>query len=705
MSERKKAAPVLLLGDAAIDYFLSSSQGGVQSGHLATRNWQNHAQWQLWKKPGGVALMAEMLSDLQVPLQTAATKTNEHGYIRSLARLAPRDPDGTSAKGGKYRVHPFEGYGEPDDSAPPFSLPAEIPPGGHRLVVLDDPGNGFRDMSAAWEQHLAQRSVDLIVHKMSLPLAKGSLWERIVTLEAATRVVVVSAEDLRRQGVDLSRRLSWDRTVEDLLNEATDRSAEGPLFSLVRGCTFLVVCFDCDAAAVLRGGGDPNSTTVTLFYDPLVVEGDTDDQIFGSIPGRTSCFVSHLVHNLWARGETDSLGPDELCTAVRHSLIGMRQFSIRNLEVKGGVLVYPKLQAVRSKPRKEVFYRFATCNGGKPLSIASTDTAEQAREVAEKVLLSGFEKLGGIPTARFGKFRTIDRREIEGYRAVADLLGRHFQSTSVSKPLSIAVFGPPGAGKSFGVKEIVGDQVPFKEYNVAEFGNGDLAGSLQELRDIVLTGKKPLCFFDEFDADNLAHLAKFLAPMQDGKFRDGSRRHPIGAAVFVFAGGTAKSFAEFSKKAAKPENAKFKAKDFLSRLSGFIDVRGPNPVEPEKEDATTDDETPLSNNEKRMTEDEESGAYILRRAVLMRSIFEKNYKNLISDKDELAIDRPVVNAFLGVRRFNHGTRSIETLLRMSELTSESKRLTVADLPFRDQLALHVDPTEFEKLLKAPPKQQ
>jgi hypothetical protein len=92
----------------------------------------------------------------------------------------------------------------------------------------------------------------------------------------------------------------------------------------------------------------------------------------------------------------------------------------------------------------------------------------------------------------------------------------------------------------------------------------------------------PLVFFDEFDAPlngtALGWLNWFLAPMHDGTFDAGGPRI-LRRAIYVFAGGTAATYGEFSGRRDKAFVAA-KGPDFVSRLRGYLDVRGPN--EPER---------------------------------------------------------------------------------------------------------------------------
>jgi hypothetical protein len=127
-----------------------------------------------------------------------------------------------------------------------------------------------------------------------------------------------------------------------------------------------------------------------------------------------------------------------------------------------------------------------------------------------------------------------------------------------------------------------------------------------------------------------------------------------------------------SKPEDDPERRAFataKGPDFASRLRGHVDILGPDP------------------------ENESDRTYTVRRAFLVRSLIERDVRQLISGK-QLGIDEGVLNALLTVPAYRHGVRSIEAILAMSAL-SQVTRFERAALPPPEQLGLHVDAKAFE----------
>jgi hypothetical protein len=310
------------------------------------------------------------------------------------------------------------------------------------------------------------------------------------------------------------------------------------------------------------------------------------------------------------------------------------------------------------------------------------------------------KNLISLPALTLKKLVSIDRDEIDGITGLYVLIRKYLQDDSWQKPLSFGVFGPPGTGKSFAVKEILqaaseasakSGKVEILEYNVAQFSEPEnLARAFHKGQDVGLSGKIPLIFFDEFDAALQSHpygwLKYFLAPMEDGKFKGADDTYTVGKAILVFAGGTSHDFKAFVDSVSKQTEAK--GPDFISRLKAHLNILPINefnkPADPSTQaNATTT--VPIAQaihrltdqvvnwyvatkkNEKPQTFIPPSSRLKLRRAILLRSALETEASGCITDEKTARIDEKVIDAFLNIEEYKHGNRSLKAIVQMAAL--------------------------------------
>lgn len=272
---------------------------------------------------------------------------------------------------------------------------------------------------------------------------------------------------------------------------------------------------------------------------------------------------------------------------------------------------------------------------------------------AEKIDLSAKR----LPHLQIENLLTFERSEIEQLNNLRNVLKTYMADPHIRKPLFICVFGSPGAGKSFSVKEIAKSSGlkgrDIVECNLSQLSSyADLAGAFHRVANVSVEGGTPLVFFDEFDSTldgvRFGWLKYFLAPMQDGAYRDGDREFTLGKSVFVFAGGTCSNHVAFES-AAKGADSSTKVTDFLSRTRAFLDVMGINP---------------------RRAEDGSTSVPYLKRAVLLRSLILRHMG--IEDENYLLdIDDRVLSAFLDEEEYVHDARSMEAIVNSSVLAPGS----------------------------------
>jgi hypothetical protein len=322
-----------------------------------------------------------------------------------------------------------------------------------------------------------------------------------------------------------------------------------------------------------------------------------------------------------------------------------------------------------------------------PRSITSDDPLSLAIEYVTETKSGRSDKLLDLKLVEVvgSELKLPKGEESQRFKDILLMLKDFAARKVVKRPLSIAVFGPPGSGKSRGVKLLlkeIGGCRPAVEVNLSQVDSGGILTETiakeigeaneeqkEEAKKQGIAENRPdwpqrkiiVFIFDEFDSSRstepLGWLRWFLSPMQDGQVLVEGKPLLIGKCVFVFTGGTAETFGEFETRARQDETAfrERKVPDFISRLRGFIDIGGLN-----------------------MDGSERS----VRRALAL--------KHMLGERSSTAsIDDPdLLKSLLDTTHFTHGMRSLEAILDMSRLTGATN-FTKDLLPDESLLRLHI----------------
>ncbi|MEI6758584.1 MAG: RyR domain-containing protein [Chlorobium sp.] len=727
MQEEKKEITVVVTGDVTIDWNIAHNSNSLQE----QTEWTGKAKSNMHAHYGSAALIADLIGTMvnqqkndfrdpvkvthpltsEIHLLTSGTPNNPN-YVNSYtiwAKYRDKEPEKTELSEPHWRVERFLGLDLPseENAAHRSGNPAPDDPEKADIIVIDDSNLGFRNKGKHWPQAIGisdgNKKAPWIIVKMSTPVAEGDLWDHLISHFAKQLVVVLTIDDLRQSEIQVSARISWEKTAEELHWELT----YNPKVNGLTKAAYCIVSFGPTGALLIPGQNESEKRAILLF-DPFCMEGDWAPGK-GMMIGKTSTLVTGIVRQIIL----DRDKPD-FKQGIRSGVAAMRYLQkngYRNESDSLTHLHFPTDGVISALKSEEYLLAEADLpvphiSSSAPSSfwtILKACSQEKLEELCENIVLDGTKNaLKNVPIGKFGDLVTVDRQEIESLRSIYNLI-TEYCNREEERPVSIAVFGPPGSGKSFAVKQIAKVANPDKiaketlTFNLSQFNTPhELIDAFHQIRDIGLSGKIPLVFWDEFDTSldskKLGWLRFFLAPMQDGEFQQGQLTHPIGRAIFVFAGGTSSTMAAFmnppdeheqdpdhkkkSKKEIEKEHAEAKVPDFLSRLKGFLNVLGPNQQKSEKHN---------------------DSYFIVRRAILLRSLFERLTPHLFNEKKLQITDKGILRAFLHINKYNHGARSMESIIAMSRL-GNTTHFNRSYLPPEEQLGLHVDPKNFRALL-------
>jgi hypothetical protein len=600
-----------------------------------------------------------------------------------------------------WKIDEIRGYGyDPDDRHEYHYTDNEsIKP--TEWIVIDDGNLGFRNSEEVWPDFKDK----MVIIKCSYPFFEGKLFHRLTMEQQRPEklIVILTLSNLRKSDVKISSDISWEQTAFDITSEFKRNSK---LNSILQKSDHLIVMAGTSGAVHFHNNVD-RKTEISIVFDPTNIEGEWE-KATPLIPGSGSCFLASFstsLVNLYLSRQIDTGSiencinkalnttrifcragflPDDFKNKVCYMVTDHEHKFVKQEDMIFSKAYVPSPFNIANEPGISSRNKGWTILRGNYIDSGSGDKVEDYIDLACELAIKGSNILMFAPVMSFGKIVSFDRPEIEGYRNIKKLLVDFACNKQATKPLNIAVFGAPGSGKSFAVKEMSNSFLKiFKpeklEFNLSQFKDAsELAGAFNAIRDSVLKGNLPVVFWDEFDSEGLLWLKSLIAPMQDGSFQDGKDTHPIGKSIFIFAGGTSSTFDQFDPRNMGDNKAdaqrindfiKVKGPDFVSRINGYLNVCGPNPLKLDMHDVT----------------------YPIRRALFIRTSLG------LAKDDQLDIDFGLLRALLLVKVYNNGARSLDRILTHLKM-SRSKRIVRSDLPSDEVINMNTDLDDFYSIM-------
>lgn len=474
-------------------------------------------------------------------------------------------------------------------------------------------------------------------------------WVRGNESLAKKTTLVISAESMRRNGCNIRRAISWEQLVEETTSSL--RGIDG-----IDELEKVIVTYGCEGCLVF----EPHGYKHRLVYLPNELECQGEG-VKGHVAFGTKAIMVAAVTHAAAHLDSKSV-VDALKGGIAASQLSFNE-GLKGESESARLLMRldETADAIKSGGAGSAIsvYDVGIPEGGRhELSIIDSVTQERGMnqlDFARRYVRDGEEASRelGVPMLSVGKLVTFERGEIEGLNNLRTIMRRYVADASLRAPLSICVFGSPGSGKSFAVKQIaesVGVSKRSLEFNLSQMrGHEDLVKAFHRVASEGIRGVPPLVFFDEFDSANdgekLGWLKYFLAPIHDGVYLDGESEYSLGKAILVFAGGTFSSHSDFERVTETDEGRAAKALDFASRVRAYVDITGLN--------GPKDGEIPY-----------------VRRAVLLRSMILGKMYPLLGTPEQgqtVMVHEKVLDAFLEAKQFKHDARSMGAIVDSSRI--------------------------------------
>jgi len=618
--------------------------------------------------------------------------------------------------------------------------------------------------------------------KIQLNAGRHKSFEEATDLVKNRSVIFLNANALRKQKIYIRKHISWESAAQDYICALYSN----PLMEELSNYRHIITRFGLSGAVYSYRLGtsrwlhrlifDPKASQAGLFRD-----ASTEGDVVGYQTIYATCVLHEIMCYLDENKGTDSAEVTEkICDGIRKAMASSQKLFSHGI---GPLIPIKQTVEKRTKKPKKPTEAVAAVTGywkdfGELFQTIFQDTEKDKNdwlrigheripvanpawtilvqsaeyklfELAITLVQQGVDKAfnnpiphsdkssfcSWAPVIRFDDLIVIDRREIESYRVIHGLIRRAINEGS-EKPLSIAVFGPPGSGKSFTVKRLVqcaqSSQIKtgFEVINLTKVKDPStleesvwLACGKQYFEE-----KLPVIFFDEFDCklgnDELGWLKVFLSPMEDmgpeqylersleyyqrsikeennpppekeddkttyylKQANEAAKKNKFlekikllfkeKSPIFVFAGGTSHNYRDFCH-----EDSSWSEE----QIAQFRMAKGPDFVSRLRGHIDIIGPNRV---------DDYDDGYVIRRAILLRELLLKRLKEKENGDLTELVDQSIISAMLRVSSFKHGARSMQAIINMScTIGGPNGQLVGSMLPTLAQLNMHVNGKEY-----------
>jgi len=334
----------------------------------------------------------------------------------------------------------------------------------YKFIIIDEAGIGFRNHKESWPDF---SKAEKIILKTTFPLCESLLWNELAG-QRQKLITIVNLDQIKHYNVRVSNGISWEQTALDTVYGVH----QDPVLKNLLISAELIITIGTAGAVIITAGKTPGDFEYRLVFDPENMEEEWEEKYFGDIinqVGLGSSFLAGFATSLCLRSlrtqDSVKVGLNSMVAAMIKGIFELNDnFSLNPKDLSSALDEHYNKRYYSSAfipspawidglayvhNRNGLFWKIIMRTGKRIINQNRISILWHFHwhwmELKPSILRPDF------PWARLLFF---DRSEIENLRNLRKLIEFYDKYEDGRKPLNIAVFGPPGAGKSFIIKAL-----------------------------------------------------------------------------------------------------------------------------------------------------------------------------------------------------------------------------------------------------------
>ncbi len=317
------------------------------------------------------------------------------------------------------------------------------------LLIVQDWGMKIHDLSIP--ELAEQLREKWVIYRCYPPVFAGNLWRSFHHQLGQKEIIVLNASDLRMMDVSISKGVSWEQTLQDIITETYCKRniSLHPLHQ----ADYVVISFGHTGTLLIqnRNSSKCAAPEIQFFFDSTGVEGYWEIAHPGYLPGSMELLLVLLAKEIL---RPKNHGTINFAPAIRTHLLGSRALHLAGANIAEGSLSLGLLpveldKVYGSKPTQSFspvsldfdhfscLYQakhngqFTSARDWSLLSKTKWDFYSLARRTSVLGPMKALQGLN-IPIAKYNHLITVDRKEIEFLHHLQSLFTEYLQNVTIN---------------------------------------------------------------------------------------------------------------------------------------------------------------------------------------------------------------------------------------------------------------------------------